>query len=137
MEQLIGKTIKEVQLDENDFLLKLITEDNENILIRTEGDCCNRVWFVHISGIESLIGAKINEVVEKKWELVSDEKEIKGNDEYEEVCFWTIKTDKGYFDFEVRNNHNGYYGGFVSVLTQDHYLKYYKDLKFRVLKEDF
>ena len=25
--------------------------------------------------------------------------------------FWTISTDKGYIDIEVRNSHNGYYGG--------------------------
>jgi hypothetical protein len=28
--------------------------------------------------------------------------------------FWTIKTDRGYLDLEVRNSHNGYYGGSVT-----------------------
>jgi hypothetical protein len=27
--------------------------------------------------------------------------------------FWTIATDRGYIDLEVRNSHNGYYGGSV------------------------
>jgi hypothetical protein len=27
--------------------------------------------------------------------------------------FWTISTDRGYIDLEVRNSHNGYYGGSV------------------------
>jgi hypothetical protein len=27
--------------------------------------------------------------------------------------FFTIKTDRGYIDLEVRNEHNGYYGGHV------------------------
>jgi hypothetical protein len=28
-------------------------------------------------------------------------------------AFWTIRTNRGYIDLEVRNSHNGYYGGSV------------------------
>ena len=58
-----------------------------------------------------LRGAEVLAVEAKGWdENRSDE------DGYEVVqdAFWTIRTDRGYIDLEVRNSHNGYYGGSVS-----------------------
>jgi len=33
--------------------------------------------------------------------------------------FWTIRTDRGYIDIEVRNSHNGYYGGSFSFTDHE------------------
>jgi hypothetical protein len=48
--------------------------------------------------------------------------------------FWTIATDRGYIDLEVRNSHNGYYGGSV-VYDEESDLGTIEDL--RPVTEDF
>ena len=62
-----------------------------------------------------LRGAEVNFVEEKGWsENVEDE-------DYEVIQdgFWTIHTSRGYIDIEVRNSHNGYYGGSVKFNDED------------------
>ena len=85
----------------------------------TGNDCCNSVWFNHVNGVDIfgkdnsfdlLRGATVLEVESKDFERQEDE------DEYECIddAFVTIRTDRGYIDLEVRNSHNGYYGGTIS-----------------------
>lgn len=77
---------------------------------KTEADCCNEVWFEDIENGECLINSSIYSIEEKKWNTISDPED----NTCLESAFWTIKTSKGYTDIEVRNSHNGYYGGHVS-----------------------
>jgi hypothetical protein len=78
------------------------------------------VWFNHINGLDilgegnsfdMLRGAVVLAVEDKGWGENRDDE-----DGYEVVQdgFWTLRTDRGYIDIEVRNSHNGYYGGRVS-----------------------
>jgi hypothetical protein len=55
-----------------------------------------------------LRGAMVTGVEDKGW---TEDRE----DGYDVIQdgFWTIATDRGYIDLEVRNSHNGYYGGSV------------------------
>jgi hypothetical protein len=55
-----------------------------------------------------LRGAMVTAVEDKGW---TEDRE----DGYDVIQdgFWTIATDRGYIDLEVRNSHNGYYGGSV------------------------
>lgn len=76
---------------------------------KTEADCCNEVWFEDIENAQCLINSSIYSIEEKKWNMISDT----GDEVCLENAFWTIKTSKGYTDIEVRNSHNGYYGGNV------------------------
>jgi hypothetical protein len=48
--------------------------------------------------------------------------------------FWTIATDRGYLDLEVRNSHNGYYGGSVEY-REEHNIGNIEDLT--AVTEDF
>jgi hypothetical protein len=75
-------------------------------------------------------GALVLGAEDKGWgENRSDE------DGYEVVQdgFWTLKTDRGYIDIEVRNSHNGYYGG--SFNENDEGVGNVED--FEQVKEDF
>ena len=111
--KLVGKTITGLYLSEDDELLSFITSDNKVMQYATMNDCCNVVWFNHISGYECLIGATVAEVTARGWSDVDDTTDYVKGDDAEDQGFWTIKTNKGYFDIEVRNSHNGYYGGSV------------------------
>ena len=67
------------------------------------------------------------------WVAIDDEV---GEDSWGDACvedgFFTICTDRGYIDFEVRNEHNGYYSGHLSEWDEE------VDLStLRPLTEDF
>ena len=119
---LVGERINGVFLGNDDWTLMFRTVRGEFLRYDTSNDCCNSVWFNHINGLsilgegnsfDLLRGALVLSVEDKGWgDNRSDE------DGYEVVqdAFWTIKTDRGYIDIEVRNSHNGYYGGSVSFV---------------------
>lgn len=78
------------------------------------------MWFNHINGVDILgtgnsfdllRGAQVLEVESKDFERL-----INTDDAYECIddAFITIRTDRGYIDLEVRNSHNGYYGGSIN-----------------------
>jgi hypothetical protein len=115
---LVGQRINGIFLGNDSWALVVRTIDGKFHRYDTENDCCNSVWFNHINGatilgegnsFDLLRGALVTGVEDKGWG------ENREEDGYEVVqdAFWTIKTDRGYIDIEVRNSHNGYYGGSV------------------------
>jgi len=109
--QLIGKIIDTIYISEDSSNLAFITDDGECHIYSTSGDCCNSVWFYHFSGVEELLNQRVNDVESKDWREVDGD--FAGGDDAEDACIWTLKTNRGYVDIEVRNSHNGYYGGYV------------------------
>lgn len=118
-DELIGKRINGIFTANDRWALIFRTTDGQWLRWNTENDCCNEVWFNHITGVDCvgegnvfdlIRGALVLDTEDKGW---NDNRE--GEDGYEVVQegFWTIKTDRGYIDIEVRNSHNGYYGGSV------------------------
>jgi hypothetical protein len=115
---LVGKRINGLFIGDDDWALVFRDINGRHYCFRTENDCCNTVWFNHVNGVETVLGegnlfdvlrgAMVVEVEDKGW---TDDRE----DGYDVIqdAFWTIKTDRGYIDLEVRNSHNGYYGGSV------------------------
>ena len=115
---LVGKRINGLFIGDDDWALVFRDINERYYCFRTENDCCNQVWFNHINGVSTVLGegnlfdilrgAMVTAVEDKGW---SEDRE----DGYDVIQdgFWTIKTDRGYIDLEVRNSHNGYYGGSV------------------------
>jgi hypothetical protein len=104
----------------------LLRDDRERIIFRTiegreyhyytSGDCCNSVWINHMTGVgvlgegntfDLLRGALVTGAEDKGW----GENRSEGDWDVVQDGFFTLKTDRGYIDFEVRNSHNGYYSG--------------------------
>jgi hypothetical protein len=56
-----------------------------------------------------LRGALVTGAEDKGWGENRDDDEDAWN--VIQDGFFTLMTDRGYIDFEVRNSHNGYYGG--------------------------
>jgi hypothetical protein len=118
-EELHGHRINGIFTANDRWALVFRTTEGKWFRWNTENDCCNEVWFNHITGVncvgdgnvfDLLRGALVLDSEDKGW---NDNRE--GEDGYEVVQegFWTIHTDRGYIDIEVRNSHNGYYGGSV------------------------
>jgi hypothetical protein len=115
---LVGKRINGLFVGDDDWALVFRDINQRYYCFRTENDCCNQVWFNHVNGVETVLGegnlfdvlrgAMVIGVEDKGW---TEDRE----DGYDVIQdgFWTIKTDRGYIDLEVRNSHNGYYGGSV------------------------
>jgi hypothetical protein len=114
---LIGERINSIFLREDNERIIFRTVDGKEFKYYTSGDCCNTVWINHVTGVsvlgegntfDILRGALVTGSEDKGWgDNRSDE------NEYDVIQdgFFTLITDRGYIDFEVRNSHNGYYGG--------------------------
>jgi hypothetical protein len=123
---LVGKRINGMMLGNDGWTLVFRDISGKHYRFDTSNDCCNSVWFNHVNGVETVLGegntfdilrgATVLAVEDKGWGENRDDE-----DGYEVVQdgFWTIKTDRGYIDIEVRNSHNGYYGGSVSYNEDD------------------
>lgn len=109
--QLVGKVVDSIYLDVDSTGLCFLCDDGSYHTYYTCGDCCNSVWFTHLSGYDVLLNQRVLTVESKDWREI--EHHLMGGDDCEEACTWTLTTKRGYIDIEVRNNHNGYYGGSV------------------------
>ncbi len=73
------------------------------------------------NAFDLLRGALVTSVEEKEWVAIDDEPDDGGSswvDDCVEDGFFTIRTDRGYIDFEVRNEHNGYYSGHIEECNE-------------------
>ena len=138
---LVGKRINGLFIGDSAWALVFRDINGRHYCFRTENDCCNTVWFNHVNGVETVLGegnvfdilrgAMVTAVESKGW--TDDRTDEDGYDVIQDG-FWTIATDRGYIDLEVRNSHNGYYGGSV-VYDAESDLGTIEDL--REVTEDF
>ena len=138
---LVGKRINGLFIGDDAWALVFRDINGRHYCFRTENDCCNTVWFNHVNGVETVLGegnvfdilrgAMVTGVESKGW--TDDRTDEDGWDVIQDG-FWTIATDRGYIDLEVRNSHNGYYGGSV-VYDEESDLGTIEDLT--AVTEDF
>jgi hypothetical protein len=143
LNKLLGKRINGIFLNEDHTQVVFRTIEDERIGFYVHGDCCNTVYINHFQGVDVvgegnafdlLRGALVTAVEEKEWVSIDDaeQDEDAWMDECVEDGFFTIRTNRGYIDFEVRNEHNGYYSGHLSEWDEE------VDLStLRPLTEDF
>ena len=138
---LVGKRINGLFIGDSAWALVFRDINGRHYCFRTENDCCNTVWFNHVNGVETVLGegnlfdilrgAMVTGVESKGW---TDNRTDEDGYDVIQDGFWTISTDRGYIDLEVRNSHNGYYGGSV-VYDEESDLGTIEDL--RAVTEDF
>ena len=132
---LVGKRINGLFIGDSAWALVFRDINGRHYCFRTENDCCNTVWFNHVNGVETVLGegnlfdilrgAMVTGVESKGW--TDDRTDEDGWDVIQDG-FWTIATDRGYIDLEVRNSHNGYYGGSV-VYDEESDMSKFEDLQ--------
>jgi hypothetical protein len=122
-DNLVGKRLTGLYINErgNGLRIRTINKDftEEDFFYATVGECCNSVWINHISGTNIVRGALVIKTEEKGWSANRYTGDDKYENDIEQDGFWTILTDRGYIDLEVRNSHNGYYGGDIMVGSRD------------------
>ena len=129
LSKLIGKRINGIFLNGDNTRVVFRTIEDERIGFYVHGDCCNTVYINHFQGadvvgegnaFDILRGALVTAVEEKEWVQIDDDEVDADDQSWSDSCvedgFFTIKTNRGYIDFEVRNEHNGYYSGHIEEL---------------------
>lgn len=103
---LIGKTIESVWLAEDGKAIRFNLKGGEEIIARTEGDCCSSTWIESIEMPENMIGT-VREADDIDMNRASEKAD------YEIIQFYgfRIVTEKGIATLDYRNESNGYYGG--------------------------
>jgi hypothetical protein len=123
LNKLVGKRINGIFLNDDNTRVVFRTIEDERIGFYVYGDCCNTVYINHFQGVDVvgegnafdlLRGALVTAAEEKEWINVENSDEESWD--VIEDGFFTICTDRGYIDFEVRNEHNGYYSGHIDEL---------------------
>ena len=113
---LIGKRINGVFLANDNWTVVFRTTEGQYFRYDTEKDYCNSVWVNHITGLgilgegntfDLMRGALVLGGEDKEW----TENRYDGDGDVTQDGFYTLHTDRGYIDVEVRNSHNGYHGG--------------------------
>lgn len=111
MDELLGKTVRQLKVNEDQSLLVFETSDG-TVMYETEGDCCSETWFADITGVDALLGGQVTKVEEVSIDLLNDGKD-RTRQEYDQGYGVNLTTTKGYVNIVYRNSSNGYYGGSI------------------------
>lgn len=112
MNELIGKTLTGLRVNEDQSLLAFDHPDGTSTAYETYGDCCSETWFADITGVAALLGGKVLEVESVELPTLEDERT---RQEYDQFYGVKLRTDNGMADIVYRNSSNGYYGGDISL----------------------
>lgn len=131
MKELVGKTIKEMYVNEDQSLLKFVT-DKGDVIYETEGDCCSETWFADIIFGYQWFNKPITSVTElevPEWVNKMASKDGRTRQEYDEVYGYQVVADvpnrsmhgsnNASCDIIFRNSSNGYYCGSCGLMDQD------------------
>lgn len=117
MEQLIGKKITELRINEDQSVLAFYT-DQGVIAYETRGDCCSETWFADITGVDALLGGTVQTADEVSMDGYNVE-DGRTRQDFDEAYGVKLTTDKGYSDIVFRNSSNGCYGGSIGLLRRE------------------
>lgn len=105
--EIIGKTIKDAYVLNDSLFIE--TNESEEFEIFDDGQsCCERRYLKCDDEMSNIIGGKILSIEEKIGPSSSDDE---GYTYYDQV-FIEVKTDKGFINLNMHNEHNGFYGCF-------------------------
>lgn len=117
--QLIGKTIVEMKIADDNQALLFVTADGEKLVARVDADCCSHTW---IESVEMpALGLPFAIAGVSDLDMGKDDEWDEG--EYNLTQFYGAKivTDKGDMVIDYRNESNGYYGGSMNWPGDDYF----------------
>ena len=114
MERLIGHKIKSITLDNDGYVLTIVT-DRSTFKYVTEGDCCAYAYINDFDqeAANALCGHIVHKVGTYGFCSIED-----AYGEAVDTQFYSIQTHGGDLEIELRTEHNGYYSGWISFLSE-------------------
>jgi len=109
LEKLIGKTITDVEIPDETTLIFQTTDGP--VKYYSSGDCCAQCFFDELEVPDFGKSGGLCSAAD----LGSWEEWPEGTDDTNEQCFGKVDTTAGTITFTLRLNHNGYYGGEMSL----------------------
>ena len=110
----IGKIIAALQLGDDDALHFEFSDGSKLKLFDDGQSCCEKRYMRTDDNLDDYVGARM---------LGAEIKEApneSGGEFYEhEVQFLEVQTDRGVFTMASHNEHDGYYGGFSIVASEE------------------
>jgi hypothetical protein len=111
----VGKRITAIEVDGDQQHYLRFTTASGTVCIEAEGDCCSESWFYHVLGVDALIGHTVMDV--RSVEMPDAPEDGKGRQDSDQLYGFRFTTTGGRADVEFRNSSNGYYGGWLNVVT--------------------
>lgn len=118
MSELIGKIVSGLRINSDQSILAFDHPDGTSTCYQTESDSFSETWFADFVGVHSLIGAKI---IRAEGAVIDfgDSRDDRTRQEFDKIYGLKIATDKGYLDIVFRNSSNGYYYGWIKLLSEN------------------
>jgi hypothetical protein len=129
MKELIGKTVKQMLVNENQHILKFVLSDDTAMYYEAEGDCCSETWFADIifnvqhgwkQGLFPLTVENVEDIEVPGWVESLLTNDGRGRQDYDQVYGEKLVVSGGTVDIIYRNSSNGYYGGWCNFLDVTH-----------------
>ena len=123
MQNLIGHTIKDIQLCESGFRLTIKT-DSHKFTYETEGDCCAHAYLLKPdeSDVSSVLGREVVSVVRNSFSQEHGYGQL-------DTEFISIQTHGGDLRLEMRTEHNGYYSGWLNFVSKEPIWPVFDDIR--------
>ena len=109
--KIVGQTVKKIFKNDAKDKIAFILKESKAVILVAEGDCCSTSWFESFNDLDVLIGRKVVEIVNRDMPQPLGE----NPDDCIAVYGTTFVTNRGRADLEMRNQSNGYYGGYITV----------------------
>lgn len=116
MKELIGKTVSELRVSDDQSVLAFVHPDGTHTAYATEGDCCSETWFADIIGVSALLGGTVLEVEDVEMPAYVDDG--RSRQEVDALYGVKLRTSRGVVDIVYRNSSNGFYGGGIFQLSR-------------------
>jgi hypothetical protein len=102
---IVGSVINNIKIADDNLAL-LFQLDDEDIVLKVDGDCCSQSWIEYVTLPESfpalVLAVEVGEGADQAPE---------DDDEVLQCSKLNIVTDKGTINIDYRNLSNGYYSG--------------------------
>ena len=114
---IIGKRVLSVWLNEQRSTLHIETVDKWHEY-HADGDCCSWSWWYRVKGLAALVGHTVHAEADGGCDDVDPKEENKCGKAHE-IVFLEVCTENAIVTFSNHNEHNGYYGGFLTPRQHD------------------
>ena len=125
MENLVGHTIREIDLSDSGFDL-IIKTDSHRFAYATEGECCAHAYILELrpKDVVDIIGHEVVSVIRNGFS-----KEDSSGYGVTDTEFISIQTHNGDLDLELRTEHNGYYSGWIKFVSKEPIWPVFDDIR--------